>query len=578
MGLTLILRKRHHMLLSKEHIDLLIIIPPAGIKNTVYPPYGAMYIASALRQKGYNPKILNVDTERIANRGVIERIKRLNPKYIGFSGIVAPSYRYIKELSLELREAVPDKIQILGGGLASAADPVMKNTSIDIIVQGEGDITIVELLDCLEKRGNLKEVGGIFYKTGSSYEYTGKRDLIRNLDTLPYPTFDIVDINRYMPDGTEFIRLFTTKIRDKRIDDPNRRRKMITIPTSRGCFNECSFCFRAYRGLRVHSISYVFDFIEYCIEKFNVGFFTFGDECFAPNKARNWEFIEEYKKRNSDIIFRILGMRVDTVDKEILRAYKEIGCWMIEYGFESGSQKMLNVIDKRVSVEQNRQAALWTNEAGIYTSPALVLGMPGETSETIRESIDFVKSLNFDFKQYQWTYALPIPGSHLYDFAKLTGTIEDEDEYLSSLADDVAGAGVFHVNLTDEPDEVVAGWDEKLKSELDNYYLNRKYKNHLMAKFMNLFEKIKLYYMRKKLLFILRAKIGLLISSTRSLKRRIKSSRITVRFKKKGNINFEDFLRGLNYSSPSREIALKKINQRLQYVSSANPTKGELEL
>ena len=107
-------------------------------------------------------------------------------------------------------------------------------------------------------------------------------------------------------------------------------------------------------------MKYVFDFIEYCVKEFDVGFFTFGDECFAPNKKRNWDFIEEYKRRNLNIIFRILGMRVDTVDKEILQAYKEIGCWMIEYGFESGSQKMLNIIDKRTTVEQNSKVAIWT--------------------------------------------------------------------------------------------------------------------------------------------------------------------------------------------------------------------------
>ena len=382
-------------------------------------------------------------------------------------------------------------------GVVQRCIPCLKNTSIDIVVQGEGDITISELLDCLENKGELKNIAGIYYKVGDSCVYTGARGLIRNLDTLPYPAFDLVDLNRYMPDGAEFMHLFTKKIKDKRIYNPKRKKKMITIPTSRGCFSECSFCFRANKGIRVHSMQYVFNFIEYCIDKFDVGYFTFGDECFAPNKKRNWDFIEEYKKRDLNIIFRILGMRVDTVDKEILQAYKEIGCWMIEYGFESGSQKMLNIIDKRTTVEQNRKVAIWTKEAGIYTSPTLVLGMPGENSNTVQESINFLKSLNLDFKQYQWTYALPIPGSHLYEFAKTTGIIENEDEYLSSLTGKFAEAGVFHVNLTDEPDEVVAGWGEKVNKELDNYYLKRKYKNQLIAKFVQLLMKIKLHYRKK---------------------------------------------------------------------------------
>lgn len=544
--------------MNKEHIDLLIIIPPARIKNTVYPPYGAMYIASALRQKGYNPKILNIDIERIENREVLERVRQKDPKYIGFSGIVAPTYKYIKDLSIELKKAFPDKVQILGGGLSSAAYPVLKNTAIDIVVQGEGDITISELLDCLENKGELKNIAGIYYKAGDSCVYTGARGLIRNLDTLPYPAFDLVDLNRYMPDGVEFIHLFTKKIKDKRIYDPKGKNKMITIPTSRGCFSECSFCFRAYKGLRVYSMKYVFDFIEYCIDKFDAGYFTFGDECFAPNKKRNWDFIEEYKKRNLGFKFRILGMRVDTVDKEILQAYKDIGCWMIEYGFESGSQKMLNIIDKRTTVEQNRNVAIWTKEAGIYTSPTLVLGMPGENSNTVQESINFLKSLNLDFKQYQWTYALPIPGSHLYEFAKTTGIIENEDEYLSSLTGKFAEAGVFHVNLTDEPDEVVAGWGEKVNKEVDNYYLGRKYKNRSIAKLVQLLMKIKLHY----------KKGGLFSITLKKIKRRLIINKNPIVQKEsirlKRDIKVEELLKGLDFSSVNREMSVKKINRKLQ--------------
>lgn len=550
--------------MNKELIDLLVIIPPARIKNTVYPPYGAMYIASALRQKGYNPKILNIDIERIDNREVIERVRQKDPKYIGFSGIVAPTYKYIKDLSVELKKAFPNKVQILGGGLSSAAYPVLKNTSIDIVVQGEGDITISELLDCLENKGELKNSAGIYYKVGDSCVYTGARGLIRNLDTLPYPAFDLIDLNRYMPDGVEFIHLFSKKIKDKRIYNPKRKKKMITIPTSRGCFSECSFCFRANKGIRVHSMQYVFDFIEYCIKEFDVGFFTFGDECFAPNKKRNWDFIEEYKKRDLNIIFRILGMRVDTVDKEILQAYKEIGCWMIEYGFESGSQKMLNIIDKRTTVEQNRNVAIWTKEAGIYTSPTLVLGMPGENNDTIRESINFLKSLNLDFKQYQWTYALPIPGSHLYEFAKTTGIIENEDEYLSSLTGKFAEAGTFNVNLTDEPDEVVAGWGEKVNKELDNYYLKRKYKNQLIAKFIQLLMKIKLHYRKKDLFILVTQKMKIIFNSIFNNKKETVIPKKPVQRNKKKSINIEEILKDFDASSINREMSVKKINKKLQ--------------
>lgn len=545
-------------------IDLLIIIPPLGVKNTVYPPYGSMYIASALRQGGYKVKILDVDAERIANKEVVKEIKYINPRYIGFSGIIATSYKYIKNLGHELKLVFPEKIQILGGGLSSAAPIVLKNTSIDIVVCGEGDITIVELMDCLQKEGDLNNVAGIYYKNGSSFINTGRRPLIANLDTLPYPAFDLIDMNKYLPDGEELIHVFLRKINDKRKFAKKKGKKTMTIPTSRGCFNECSFCFRAYPGLRLHSIKYVFDFVEYCIKKFGVSFFTFGDECFAPNKKRNWEFIEEYKKRNLDIVFRILGMRVDTIDQDILRAYKEIGCWMIGYGFESGSQKMLNIINKKVTVEQNRNAAQWTNQSGIYTSAAIILGMPGETSKTVQESIIFLESLNLDFKQYQWKYAIPIPGSQLYEFAKLSGAIEDEDKYLSSLSGEF-GDGNFNINLTDEPDEVVAGWAQTLKQALDRHYLYKKYKikNSLILKLINLFLILELNFRRKKLALTFRKKLKNIFGSILRVNNKDGLQK-NVQFRKK--INIKNLINDTDPCFINSCLSLREINECLKNI------------
>ena len=339
---------------------------------------------------------------------------------------------------------------------------------------------------------------------------------------------------------------------------------MMTIATSRGCFGECSFCFRAYPGIRVHSMKYVFDLIEHCIDKFGAGFFSIGDECFAPSKARNWDFIEEYKKRKLDIVFRILGMRVDTVDREILKAYKEIGCWMIEYGFESGSQKMLNIINKRVTVEQNRQAALWTAEAGMYTSPALVLAMPGETDHTITETINFLKSLNFDYKQYQWKYALPIPGSALYEFARLSGAIKDEDKYLSSLTKEIETAGVFHVNLTDESDDVVASWSARLKNEIDNFYFDRTYRNKYLAMLGRLALTIDLYRRRKALLAAVLQKLHGIFAKRAEGKNPAKEQSRYPMFRKDPSISIEELLLGIDCSMPNKAATLKSLNRRIE--------------
>jgi len=556
--------------------DLLIIIPPEREQLTVYPPYGSMYIGAALREKSYKPSILNLDAERISTKEVVERIRVMNPKYIGYSGIVSTSYKFIKGLSWVLRQEFPKKIQILGGGLAAAPEPVLRHTAIDIVVHGEGDITITELLDHLENKTDLNSVKGISFRTNGSYAYTGRRSLIKNIDILPYPAFDLIDMDRYLVDGIEFIYRFVSKLSlpdqnrivDKRIYDPKRKRKMITIPTSRGCFGNCTFCYRAYRGIRTHSLDYIFNFIEYCIDKFDVGFFTFGDECFAPNKEWNWKFLKEFKKRDLDIIFRILGMRVDTVDKEILQAYKEAGCWMIEYGFESGNQKMLNIMEKGVSVQQNRNAGIWTNEAGMFTSPTLVLGMPGETEETIKESIEFIKSLNFGYKQYQWTYALPMPGAPLYEYAKLRGIIDDEDKYLESIAG--CDAGNLLINLTEEPDEVVASWSKLVSREIDKHYFYRKYKSKIVSVLI-LTVTNKIYAIKTHL------KTGTLL---KALKRKLREFFISLYHRRiegtpnqkhiSSNQGIEELIQGLDFNRVNRAMSLRKVNQKLRELKYPN--------
>ncbi len=547
--------------------DFLIIVPPERYEATIYPPYGAMYICSALRKKGYVPAILNLDLERLPFQKTIDRIKEINPGYVGFSGIVSTSYGIIKKLSRALKHALPDCKQILGGGLSAAWDPVLENTAIDIIVRGEGDETIIDLIEHLEGERDISAVKGIVFRYGQKGIYTARIRFIVPLDSLPYPDFDAVDFDRYLVDGLEIIHRFNKKIRDSRFTDENRKSKrMITIPVSRGCFGKCTFCYRAYPGLRTHSYSYIFDFVEYCIDRFDVGFFTFGDECFAPNKRWNWGFLNELEKRGLDIVFRILGMRVDTVDKEILRAYKDAGCWMIEYGFESGSQKILNIIDKRVSVEQNRQAAIWTHAAGIFTSPTLVLGMPGETNDTVEESIDFISSLGLWFRQYQMTYAMPMPGAALYEYAKNVEIISDEDEYLEK----ISGKNAVRpfCNLTHEPDSVLLSWADRVRREVDTEFFSRKLHSRVLGRLVEVvygkFYSLRNLYRKGTLYMGIRDKLRAIVNRWRA---KIDTAGKSALPKPDANIpGIDEVFKDMDQTKRNKQASLREYNERLMIV------------
>lgn len=458
-----------------------IIVPPSlsteGVVHA-HPPYGAMYIAGSLMEEGHKVRIENGDIESFDYAQLCKRIEKFSPDIIGFSAPVSTYYKYVKDASSFIKNQFPELKIVLGGGLTAAAETVLNNTRVDIIVVGEGDITIKELVTRIERKEPYHDVNGLVFREGDNIVKTPKRMPISNLDILQYPAFDLIDMDRYLIDIKDYVTRFPCyKNPDKRLFEPHRSKKMLRFPISRGCINACSFCYRHMRGLRHFSFQYIFDYVEYLMEKFGINIFSFGDECFAPNKAWNWKFLEELKKRKLDIMFQIFGTKVETVDYDILRAYKEAGCFMIEYGFESGSQKMLDIMEKRTTVKQNLEVAKWTRELDIFTMPAFVLGMPGETTETINETMNFLKEINYGSGWYQYTYAFPVPGTPLYDYAKVSGLISDDDKYLESICNVKPNDYIYtktFISFSSEPFEVVIGWPKLIDDALLKHYSQNK--------------------------------------------------------------------------------------------------------
>lgn len=475
----------------------MIVAPPqdyelcvSGRKTTKSdPPYGAMYIAGSLMQEGHQVSIEALDIERVDDAELSRRIEKFAPDIIGISAILSTSYKYVKNTSEFIKRVYPHIKIILGGGLGAAAELVLNKTAVDVVVIGEGDITVKELAAKMARKETYEGVHGIAFRDGGKVIITLPRRPIADMDILGYPAFDLVDMDSYMMDTKKFLKASRHyKNPDKRFFDKHRSRKMLRTMVSRGCINSCTFCYRITRGLRHFSTRYIGDYIEYLMDRFGVNAFSFDDECFAPNKEWNWEFINEIRGRKLDIIFQILGMRIDTVDYDILRAYKDAGCFMIEYGIESGSQKMLDIMEKNVTVQQNIDVSKWTRKAGIYMCPNLVLGMPGETNKTIDDNISFLKEIGYGPYCYQYSYAFALPGSPLYDYARLTGLVKDEDAYLEDIYYADMHTHIFKdtfVNYTSQPLAAVRSWPEAIKDALLRHY-NKNRLNYFINKTLKL--------------------------------------------------------------------------------------------
>lgn len=443
-------------------------------KISIDPPYGAMYIASALREDGHSVKIETCDIDYLSNAELARRIRQFNPDIIGLGATVASSYKYVKDISRFIKKEFPDVKIMLGGGLTAAPEAVLNNTDVDIVVIGEGDLTVKEVVSKINRKEDYHSINGVAFKEGPRTVITPPRAAIINLDTLPYPAMDLVDMRRYFIN----IRWYADMFRyyndpDRRLFAPGRSRDMLRIIISRGCIGRCSFCYRPVPGLRLPSLDHIFDYLEHLVDAFKINIFSFGDECFAPNKAWNLKFAEGLRRRKLDIMFQVLGMRVDTVDYEVLRALKEAGCFMILYGFESGSQKMLDIMDKRVTVEDNIKATDWTRKAGIFTTPNFIFGMPGEDTRTIEESIDFLKKIGYGAHWYQYAYPMAVPGTPLYDYAKSTSLIRDDDKYLEGLylvnVHNLIDAPSF-INYTSEDFAAVKDWPALVENSLIEHY------------------------------------------------------------------------------------------------------------
>jgi radical SAM superfamily enzyme YgiQ (UPF0313 family) len=342
-------------------------------------------------------------------------------------------------LARKLREAYD--IPILLGGPHATSFPertLKENPFIDIIVVGEGEDTIVDLLEYFDgRRKALDEIPGIGYRKGHNICLTPPRLPRKNLDEIPMVDRKLFHRGKYVPLPNQYKRI-----------------PAATLVTSRGCPYKCTFCFEAGRfGLkyRQQSVERVVDEIEYLINEHGVREIGFWDDIFTLNRKWIHGFCDRLEEKGLDITWQCEA-RVDNVTRDMLMRMAEVGCHSIFYGLESGVQALLDNIKKETTVEQNRQATKWANEAGIDVRGSFMLAIPGETPELARQTIDFILSL--DLYSLQISYTTPFPGTELYDSCLESGRFMDG--FGENYADFSSFNVVYLPDGYESPEQVVA--------------------------------------------------------------------------------------------------------------------------
>lgn len=422
---------------------ILVIYPPCRESNTPELPLGLLYVAQPLIEDGHEVKFFDIALEKPTKEQVISKIKSEKFDLMIIGGIIT-TYSYVKWFTNEVKKIYPE-IPILGGGFLATPIPhvIFKNTGIDVICNGEGDITVREYVSALDKKKDILNVEGLFIKKGDSFIITPERPLIKNLDDInpPYDAYKLINIERYIIEHSKSIQSFIES--DKFwISHLNDYRKFDLI-SGRGCVGNCTFCYRMVKGMRKHSVSYMINHIKYLADNYKINIFLFEDELFVDNKKWIDAFCTALKESNLKIYFRITS-RANMITDELCEKLKSVGCLDISVGYETGSQRMLDSMKKHISVESNYNAYKLLTKYKMQAGANTIQGMPGETHESIQETLKFLQDFEIDSASNY--YVTPYPNSEIYQYALKEGLIQDEDKYLEGISN--SDASEFKINLT----------------------------------------------------------------------------------------------------------------------------------
>lgn len=374
-------------------------------------PLGLGYIATYLLDAGHEVEVFDIYAYQLSKEQVKSRIPKLNYDVVAISAM-STQYSYVKWLAAELKRVHPKKKIIVGGALAAfSSEIVLKHTKTDICVLGEGEHVIVELIDNLD---SLKKVNGIYYINNKRVCKNKPCKPIKNLDSIPLPSWHLFDIEIY--------------INSPIFQDDYGLRSM-NIMTSRGCPYNCNYCSRQFKGVRLRSIDNVISEIKELKKRYGIQAIYFTEELTLITKERMKELCKKIKPLN--LIWGCQG-RVNIVDYEILSIMKDAGCTCVGYGIESGSQKVLNNMNKCATVKMAEKAIHETRRAGLRPGVQMIFGYPGETLDTIKETSEFCNRTHIH-PEGGFSIITPLPGTQLYNYCLENGLIRDEEKFLEKL-------------------------------------------------------------------------------------------------------------------------------------------------
>ena len=371
----------------------------ASIVNPFFPTLGLATIAATTQQRGHKVEILDLCWRPYNFKFIHSRIKEIKPDIVGIHA-TTPLMNQLRDISLITKD-ISKNIQVVGGGPHPTALPeeTLKESMLDIICVGEADYTFADLCD-----GNkLSNIQGIYYRDGDGVGYTGIRPVVENLDDLPMPAWELYPPSDYQ----KISRLIA------------RNPPVTTAEFSRGCVYLCDFCaskMTMTRGYRKKSPERCAEEVKYMK---SIGFreFWLADDIFTSDQQWAFDVSEAIAKSGTNITWTCSnGIRVESANRNLFKMMRKAGCYRVSFGFESGNDEVLKAFGKggRASVEEGRRAVREAQEAGIEVNGFFLLGLSGDTEETMNDTIEFARSLA-PMDLLKFGMAVAFPGTDMFN-------------------------------------------------------------------------------------------------------------------------------------------------------------------
>jgi len=393
--------------------EVVLVVPPSpqiptpGREFLITGPFeGFTYIATLIKKMGYHLKVIDCRLKDDPIQLVLENIRGAD--LVGISAY-CDSFSFLQEATRLIKEKYPEKFIFLGGPLVTSLPEIILNhTCVDCAILGEGELTLIEFLSTYFSGQGIDfgKIKGIAYKKGGMVRINPARPQIKNLDNLPlldytiWPNYESIAKNG-----------------------------QILISSTRGCIQECSFCFKTIPRLRLKSIERFEEEVAYLKKTTNFDYTWLNDLTFNVIEERAIKICRILKKYN--VRYHCFA-RVQKVSKDLVRSLKETGCLGIWFGIESYDQAILDINRKNISIDDINSGVQTAIDAGLSVRGLFIIGLYGETEESLRKMVSFIEKSRF---LPLVKYLVPFPGTSLYKIALETGKIKDVVKFLTMLSE-----------------------------------------------------------------------------------------------------------------------------------------------